>query len=64
MERNQKINCTVASCQHNNTQKQECKLEQIIVTPTANMSSQAPDESQCSSYQNDSNTEVTKKYQR
>ena len=33
MEKNQKINCTVTSCKYNDEGCQECKLEQIIVTP-------------------------------
>ena len=52
MEKNQKINCTVESCKYNNSQKNECKLESIIVTPTENNYTKKPDESQCSSYKN------------
>lgn len=33
MEKKQKINCTVGSCRYNDVGRQECKLEQIIVTP-------------------------------
>lgn len=62
MEKNQKINCTVSSCVHNNTQRQECKLEQIVVTPTPNNTTKRPDESKCSSYKNDSSSEVIKRY--
>ena len=50
MDNNQKINCTVTSCQHNNKQYQECKLEQIIVTPIIGCETKQPDESMCSSY--------------
>lgn len=50
MEKNQKINCTVTSCKHNNTQEQECKLEQIIVTPIIGCDTKQADESMCSSY--------------
>lgn len=52
MENNQKINCTVSSCTYNDTQKQKCNLQQIIVTPTDNNTSKKPDESKCSSYKN------------
>ena len=31
MERNQKINCTVASCKYNDKQNKDCKLKQIIL---------------------------------
>ncbi len=62
MEKNQRINCTVSSCTHNNEQRQECKLEQIVVTPTPNNTSKRPEESKCSSYENCNGTEVTKKY--
>ena len=50
MDNNQKINCTVTSCKHNNKQYQECKLEQIIVTPIIGCETKQPDESMCSSY--------------
>lgn len=52
MEKNQKINCTVTSCKHNNHGKQECELAQIIVIPTQNCDTCGPDESMCSSYKN------------
>lgn len=64
MEKNQKINCTVSSCAHNNVQRQECQLEQIVVTPTSNNKSKKSDESKCSSYKNDSSTEVIKRYEK
>lgn len=51
MEKNQRINCTVGSCKYNETSEQECKLEQIIVTPKSNCSSEKSDESMCSSYE-------------
>lgn len=52
MEKNQKINCTVQSCTWNNSQKQECELEQIIVEPCANCNTGKPqDESMCASYE-------------
>ncbi len=50
MEKNQKINCTVTSCKHNNNQYQECKLDQIVVTPIIGCETKEPDESMCSSY--------------
>ena len=53
MEKNQKINCTVGSCKYNNHQKQQCLLEQIIVTPMQDCHTKTPDESMCSSYRND-----------
>lgn len=52
MEKNQKINCTVQSCTWNNSQRQECELEQIIVEPCANCNTGKPqDESMCASYE-------------
>ncbi len=50
MDKSQKINCTVTSCKHNNPQYQQCKLEQIIVTPIIGCETKEPDESMCSSY--------------
>ena len=50
MEKKQKINCTVTSCKHNDVQCQECKLEQIVVTPIIGCETKQPDESMCSSY--------------
>ena len=50
MEKNQKINCTVTSCKYNNEGTQECKLEQIIVTPIIGCNTKQSDESMCSSY--------------
>ena len=52
MERNQKINCTVHSCAFNNTDKQVCELDGIIVEPCKNCSNGNPaDESMCGSYE-------------
>ena len=62
MEKNQRINCTVRTCKFNDGQRQECQLEQIIVTPVQDTHTENPDESMCSSYENDSNTEITKKW--
>lgn len=52
MEKNQKINCTVTSCKYNDDGRQECKLEQIIVTPIIGCNTKQSDESMCSSYRN------------
>lgn len=52
MEQNQKINCTVSSCKYNNTQNQKCQLQSIIVTPVQGVDTANPDESMCSSYDN------------
>lgn len=62
MEKNQKINCTVCSCVHNNRQAQECKLEQIIVTPVLECNTGNADESMCSSYENNPDPYTIKKY--
>lgn len=52
MDKNQKINCTVASCKYNNEQNNECKLKSIVVTPNQGVNTKKPDESMCSSYEN------------
>lgn len=52
MDKNQKINCTVSSCKYNNNQIQKCKLDSIIVTPVEGVNTGNPDESMCSSYDN------------
>lgn len=52
MQKNQKINCTVTSCKYNDEGCQECKLEQIIVTPIVGCNTKQSDESMCSSYRN------------
>ena len=49
---NQTINCTVTSCKFNNSQRQLCELEHIIVTPVQGYQTEQPDESMCSSYKN------------
>lgn len=54
MNQNQKINCTVSSCRYNNSQKQECKLEAIVVAPIEGVNTSQPDESMCASYKNKS----------
>lgn len=55
MDKNQKINCTVGSCKYNNSDKEECTLNRIIVTPMQDCNTHNADESMCSSYkfQND-----------
>lgn len=53
MDKKQKINCTVGSCKYNNSQKQLCELDSIIITPKENIHSGNPDESECSSYECD-----------
>lgn len=50
MSKNQKINCTVASCKYNNGEANLCELEQIIVKPVKDCCSTKPDESKCGSY--------------
>lgn len=50
MEKSQKINCTVRSCEYNNCNENECTLKQIKVTPTIGNETKEPDESMCSSY--------------
>ncbi len=51
MEKNQKINCTVDSCKYNDSQRQQCQLEAIIVEPTKDCCTKQADESMCSSYE-------------
>ncbi len=55
MEKKQKINCTVGSCRYNDVGRQECKLEQIIVTPVVGCDTKQADESMCSSYKCENN---------
>ena len=52
MDKSQKINCTVGSCKYNNSHSKQCMLESIIVTPTQDCCTKEPDESMCSSYEN------------
>ena len=51
MESNQKINCTVGSCKYNNTREKKCSLKSIMIAPKANVNTENPDESECSSYE-------------
>ena len=53
MEGNQKIHCTVDSCKYNNNKNNQCRLRQIEVTPIQNCKTKTPDESMCSSYENE-----------
>ncbi len=50
MEKNQKINCTVCSCEFHEGEKNQCNLEQITVKPYPDCNTQNPDESVCGSY--------------
>lgn len=50
-ERNQKINCTVASCKYNDCDYNLCELKQIEVQACTNCSTGRPDESMCGSYE-------------
>ena len=52
MDNRQKINCTVSSCIYNNSESGLCNLKSIVVTPKTNVHNGTPDESQCSSYEN------------
>lgn len=52
MDKNQKINCTVESCKYNDQENNNCILKQITVTPIENCDTKQPDESMCSSYEN------------
>ncbi len=50
-DRNQKINCTVDSCEYHNSEYNMCKLKQIEVQACPGGSNGKPeDESMCGSY--------------
>ena len=49
-EDKQKINCSVSSCQYNDTDGTKCTLESIIVEPVPDCETCEPDESMCGSY--------------
>ena len=52
MDKKQTINCTVRSCEYNNTQTKKCELNGITVTPCkACNTGKAEDESMCGSYE-------------
>ena len=55
-ENNQKIDCSVYSCQFNKNQEQECSLKKIMVSPVDNCDTCEPDESMCASYKYDDNS--------
>lgn len=51
MENNQKINCTVCSCEYNDQNSKRCELHQINVEACKQCSNGLPeDESMCGSY--------------
>ena len=50
MEKNQKINCTVKSCEYQNDQTKTCSLQSIQVAPVAHTNTKTADESMCASY--------------
>ena len=50
MEKNKKINSTEGICKYNDVGRQECKLDQIIITPVLGCETKQADESMCSSY--------------
>lgn len=51
MGKNQKINCTVHSCEYNNPEYKLCNLDAIIVEPCSQCNTgKALEESMCGSY--------------
>ena len=53
MDEKQKINCTVGSCEYNDTETRKCSLKEIIVEPCVGGNTGTPeDESMCASYEN------------
>lgn len=51
MNKCQKIQCSVKSCEYNVKGENECKLDSIQISPSAKSDSGAPyDETLCSSY--------------
>lgn len=51
MEKNQQINCTVATCKYNNNENEKCMLQAIQVEPIAGCNTREADESMCASYE-------------
>lgn len=52
MDKNQKINCTVESCAYNDSDNQECELDEIVVEPNNDATTgEAEEESMCGSYE-------------
>ena len=50
-DKQQKINCTVESCEYNDTQTNKCELDQITVEPCSDYETGEPeDETLCGSY--------------
>jgi hypothetical protein len=51
MDKKQKVNCNVCTCQYNNTDTNECDLKEIKVCACPGCSTgEAKDESMCASY--------------
>lgn len=50
MDNNQKINCDVESCMHQDGATQKCKLSAINVVPAKGCTTRKADESMCGSY--------------
>ena len=52
MDEKQKINCTVESCEHNDTEEKKCDLNEIVVEPCNDCETGEPEEeSMCGSYE-------------
>lgn len=52
MDKKQKINCSVESCEYNDGKEQKCELEEIEVAPCTDChTGDAEDESMCRSYE-------------
>ena len=51
MDEKQKINCTVESCEYNDTEGHKCELDEITVEPCNDCETGDPEEeSMCGSY--------------
>lgn len=50
MDNNQKINCDVESCMHQDGATQKCKLSAINVVPAKGCTTRKADESMCGNY--------------
>ncbi len=50
MEKSQKINCTVKSCEYQNDKTKTCTLQSIQIAPVAHTNTKIADESMCASY--------------
>ena len=62
MEKNQKINCTVASCKYNNTEDSLCILKAIHVSPMEGCDTKKADESMCASYEHENTIKKKKAF--